>query len=197
MKAEVHGPDREKAPPPARVGDIVAIRGTGFLSRAILKATGNTVSHVGMIIAASPGPTLVIEALWRVKTRPLVLSLDGAEKAYLLSDHSLEEKQRNELVFNACKFSAEDYGWWALVLQGADAIFHTTFFTDRFAWGMDRHPICSYLVAKAYQSLGLTFGREKSRSITPADIYRFASTHPLVYSVTLIHEQDRQSDPAG
>jgi hypothetical protein len=170
--------------PPIQFGDILAIRGTGFFSRAILKATGNTVSHVGMIIAAAPGPTLVIEALWRVKTRPLILSIGDAEKAYILSDHSLNSDQRMTLVSNACVFSADGYGWWDIGLQAADAVCHTTLFTDRFAWKLNRHPICSYLVARAYQSIGLTFGREKAQSITPADIYNFASTHPKHYSVT-------------
>ena len=172
--------------PPVQIGDILAIRGTSFFARAILKATGNTVSHLGMIIAAAPGPDLVIEALWRVQTRPLPISIADAEKAYILSDHSLNPAQRNQLVSNACEFSADGYGWWDIGLQGADAIFHTTFFTDRFAWKLNRHPICSYLVARAYQQLGLTFGRTKVQSITPADVYNFAVQYPEIYSVTQI-----------
>jgi hypothetical protein len=180
------GQSTEDAIPALQVGDVLAIRGTTFFSRAILKTTGNTVSHVGMIIAREPGPTLVIEALWRVKTRPLEVSIADAEKAYILSDHSLSREQRNTLVSNACTFSAEGYGWGDILLQAADAIFRTTFFTDHFAWNLSRHPICSYLVAKAYQSLGLTFGREKLQSITPANIYNFATQHPKLYSVTEI-----------
>lgn len=172
--------------PGIHAGDILAIRGAGFLSRGILMATGNSVSHIGLIIAAPPGPTLVIEALWRVKTRPLSLSIAGAERAYILSDHSLAPDQRETLVSNACAFSAEAYGWWDIVLQAADAIFRTTFFTDHLSWSLGSHPICSYLVAKAYESLELTFGRKKLQSITPADIFNFASNHPKLYSVTQI-----------
>ncbi len=166
-------------------GDILAVRGTGFFSEGILKATGNTVSHVGMVIAPKPGP-LVIEALWRVKTRPLCLSIRDAEKAYILSDQSLTPGQRETLVLNACKFSADGYGWWDIGLQAADAVFHTTFFTDRLSFSLESHPICSYIVAKAYDSLGLTFGRKKLQSITPADIFNFASERHDLYTVTQI-----------
>lgn len=172
-------------PSTLQAGDILAIRGTGFFAEGILAATGNTVSHVGMVLAARPGP-LVIEALWRVKTRPLSLSIQGAEKAYILSDGSLTPDARDTIVINACTFSADGYGWWDIGLQAADALFHTTFFTDHLSWDLKGHPICSYLVAKAYSSLGLTFGSKKPQSITPADIFNFASQHPGIYTVTQI-----------
>lgn len=66
-----------KLPASLQAGDILAIRGTGFFARGILAATGNTVSHVGMVLAPTPGP-LAIEALWRVKTRPLSLSIQDS-----------------------------------------------------------------------------------------------------------------------
>jgi hypothetical protein len=185
-QAHAYGHALSNTMQPFHVGDIIAIRDRDFFSRAILKATDNTVSHVGMVIAADPGLTLVIEALWRVKTRPLQLSIDDAESAYILSDHSLGADERNKLVSYACTFSADGYGWWAIGWQAADAIFHTTFFTDHFSWKLNHHPICSYLVAKAYQELRLTFGRERLQSITPANIFNFASSHPEIYSVMQI-----------
>jgi len=172
-------------PASLQAGDILAIRGTGFFARGILAATGNTVSHVGMVLAPTPGP-LVIEALWRVKTRPLSLSIQDSEKAYILSDLSLTPSQRETVVLNACKFSADGYGWWDIGLQAADAVCHTTFFTGRLSWGLNSHPICSYLVAEAYVSLGLTFGRKTLQSITPADIFNFALQQPDIYTVTEI-----------
>ena len=172
-------------PASLQAGDILAIRGTGFFAQGILAATGNTVSHVGMVLAPAPGP-LVIEALWRVKTRPLSLSIQDSEKAYILSDLSLTPSQRETVVLNACKFSADGYGWWDIGLQAADAVCHTTFFTDRLSWGLEGHPICSYLVAAAYVSLGLTFGRKTLQSITPADIFNFALQQPDIYTVTEI-----------
>jgi len=172
-------------PSTLQAGDILAIRGIGFFARGILAATGNTVSHVGIVLAPRPGP-LVIEALWRVKTRPLSLSIEDADKAYILSDKSLTPDRRDSMVIDACKFSAEGYGWWDIGLQAADAVFRTTFFTDHLSWALKGHPICSYLVAKAYGSLGLTFGSKKPQSITPADIFDFASHHPAIYTVTQI-----------
>ena len=172
-------------PSTLQAGDILAIRGAGFFATGILAATGNSVSHVGIVLAPRPGP-LVIEALWRVKTRPLSLSIEDAEKAYILSDKSLTPDQRDSIVIGACKFSADGYGWWDIGLQAADAVLRTTFLTDHVSWDLKGHPICSYLVAKAYRSLGLTFGSKKPQSITPADIFNFATHHSAIYTVTQI-----------
>jgi hypothetical protein len=164
-----------------KAGDIVAVRGKGWLSRGILMATHGQVSHVGMLISAEP--VIVIEALSRVRTRPLAETLHEVEAAWILSDRSLTEAQRITLIERACLFSADGYGYAEIVKQALDAAFKTTWFTDNLSRRLDQHPICSYLVAKAYASIGLNFGAKRAESITPADIYRFALGHPDLYDV--------------
>jgi hypothetical protein len=176
--------------PTFQPGDILAIRGKGFFARGILAATGNTVSHVGMVTGTEPFVE-IIEALLRVKTRPIEESMADAEAAYLLQDLSISADQREAIVRRALEFSAADYGWADILLQLANAIFRTTWFTDHLTFGyLNQFPICSYLVAESYQTIGLTFGKEKEESITPADIYNFAEKHPSIYTVTKLDIQD-------
>lgn len=70
-------------------------------------------------------------------------------------------------ISRVLKFSAADDGWADILLQLANAIFRTTWFTDH-----------------------LTFGNKKEESIIPADIYNFAEKNPSIYTVTKLDTQD-------
>jgi hypothetical protein len=161
-------------------GDILAVRGRGWLSDNILKATGGKVSHVGMFVSIDP--PIIIEALTRVRTRPLAASLADVEAAWSLTDHSLTTRQRQQIIEAACSFSADAYGYPELGLQLLDALTRTTWWTDRLSWTLKGHPICSFLVAAAYGTVGLNFGK-LDQSVTPADIFRFAEAHPDIYGI--------------
>jgi hypothetical protein len=176
--------------PTFQPGDILAVRGKGFFAKGFLAATGNTVSHVGMVIGSEPF-VIVIEALLRVKTWPIEESISGAEASYLLQDLSLSMHKREAIVRRDCHFSASDYGWADILLPLANAVFRTTWFTDHLTFGLlNQFPICSFLVAESYKTIGLTFGKLKEESITPADIYNFARQHRSVYTVTNLDRQD-------
>lgn len=166
---------------PIAAGDIVAVRGAGFFARGILKATGNTVSHVGLL--TSTDPPLVVEALARVKTRELATTIAKAERAFILHDKSLTAWARRQIVGAAVVFSAEGYNWGDIALQGMDAIGRTTWFTDHLSIGLARDPICSYVVAAAYRAVNLSFGKVKDQSVRPSTIYYFARSHPEIYSI--------------
>lgn len=157
-------------------GDILAVRGSSWLSKRILAATGNTVSHVGLIIATEPIPT-VIEALTRVRTRPLDVSIATAESAWVLTDTSLTDDEREAIIRSALNFSADGYGYGDILLQGMNALTKSTWWTDHLAFGLAGKPICSYLVAAAYETQNRTFG-QLDKTTTPADIYNFARSHP-------------------
>jgi len=45
-------------------------------------------------------------------------------------------------------------------------------------------------VAESYKTTGLTFGKKKEESITPADIYNFAEKYPSIYTVTELDIQN-------
>ena len=155
-------------------GDILAVRGTSWLSRGILKATGNTVSHVGIITATSP-IIEVTEALIRVKTNPIDVSIadDDIEWAAVLQDKTLTDSERITIVEAALQFSSDSYNYGAILLQLLNSNFNTTWFTDHLSFGMNGRPICSYVAAESYSKTGRNFGVE-DRTTTPADIYEYS-----------------------
>lgn len=170
-------------------GDILAIRGNGFLGRAILRLTDAAVSHVGVIITASSPleNSLVIEALARVRTRVLSESIARATKAWVLSPLNATAEQRQLILERALTFSAHDYGYADLVLQLTDALTHGTWFTDHLTFGLlNQWPICSYVAGVAYQSAGLTFGKINDVSLTPGDIWNFAIRNQDKYRIRRI-----------
>jgi hypothetical protein len=137
-----------------------------LFARGILSATGNTVSQVGMVVGYRP--VIVIEALLRVKTRPIEEAVADAETAYLLQDLSLSTQRRETIVKRSCQFSADDYVWGDIVLQLANAISRTTWLTEHMTLGfLNQFPNCSYLVAESYKTICLTFGKQREESIAP------------------------------
>ena len=164
-----------------QAGDILVVRGTGFFSNAILRLTGNTVSHAGLVVSTSP-VILITEALWRVKTRPIQISISAAEHAYILQPKNLDSDKRSTMIFTASTFSADGYGVWDIVMQLLNLAFRTTWFTETDPW-VSQHPICSAVAANAYASAGLTFGKRSWKSLTPADLYNFAKSNPDKYAV--------------
>lgn len=164
-------------------GDILAIRGRGLISEGILKATGNTVSHVGMFLDNDPDP-IITEALYRVITHKLSVALENCDAAFLIHDKNLSDLARENLTAKAESFSAESYNYFDIGLQLLDALTQSRVFTTHLMWG--RWPICSYLVSAAYEeALALDFG-VSPKSCTPNDIYSFALNHPIVFDVQKI-----------
>lgn len=154
-------------------GDIVAIRGRGWLADHICQLTKSPVSHVGLVISATP--PVVIEALKRVKTNHLDTTIQDCDKAYLFSWTGLSDGLRDEIVYKALRMSAESYGYFDLVSQMFDSVLHTRMFTRLNWWWLKRFPICSFLVAESYSGL-IDFGVPEY-SITPGDIYNFCHTN--------------------
>lgn len=170
-------------------GDIIAVRGQGWLANGIVRAEygknppGCAVSHVGIITAADNDGIQVTEALSRVETHALSVTLANCQSAWIIQYKDLTGAQRLTIVNAALSFSGDDYGYGDLLLQGADALFGTSWFTDHLAWWLSRWPICSYVAAAAYDRIGITFGREED-SVKPSDIMQAGGPLPrLVWQI--------------
>jgi len=174
-------------------GDILAIRGRGWLADGIVKAEYGknpglySVSHVGLFLAQGDEHEIpvVIEALRKVTTNLLVESTRDAEHAYVLHDKSLADWQRSSILEIACQFSTADYGYIDLGAQYLDATFKTSWWTNRLTGYLAHRPICSYVVSAAYAAVRLDFGVDDC-SCKPSDIMSFALAHPEIYQVTQI-----------
>jgi hypothetical protein len=167
-----------------RPGDILAVRGSSWLSKRILAATGNTVSHVALVVCASPFP-VVIEAVDRVKTDDLDTCLSGAEAAWLLSDRTLTDAERAQVVHRALTFTAALYGGYQLPLQELDELTQTRFFTHYLNPWADVFPICSGLVADGYEVVNRRFG-VPDHSTRPSDIWLWAQANASTYATTKV-----------
>lgn len=113
------------------LADIIAIRGKGLISRLILTAEGpgSRASHIAALISVNP--PLIQEATHpRVRVRPLGDLLADAEDAYLISDKTLTDEQREKIVETMVTFSALPYSYWLIILHAFNTAFATTWFTD-------------------------------------------------------------------
>jgi hypothetical protein len=153
-------------------GDMILVRGKGWLARGILKATGcehDGPSHLAVAINDHE----CIEALTRVTRNPLTTTLKGCERAWVLSFTNLSDAERERIDHVALAMEGLSYGYVEIGLQLADSIFRTTWFTDRWSSNINRHPICSYVGARAYDVvLGQKFDKE-DQSVTPGDVWRY------------------------
>lgn len=146
-------------------GDLLAVQGKSWYSDAIRKATGDgPYSHIGVVVAVQPF-VIITEAVDRVRTRPLDVSVKDAVHAWILKP-PLTEMQRIIAVEKALSFDGDDYGWWDIALQGLDAAARTKWFAEHFA--EIKHPICSMLADLAEPEFGLD-----PKSVTPNDYAKF------------------------
>jgi len=168
----------------AKPGDIMGLRGSGWISDQICELTrpsspiiweGVAIewSHVGIVTAVAPF-VQVTEALTKVRTRPIDVSIAEAEFAWIAQLGALTDQQRAMLARKALSFSADDYGYADIGLQALDSVTRSRWFTQHFA--ERRFPICSMLDALDYDSIGIRLGISAS-SATPNDLARYVTTH--------------------
>jgi len=163
-------------------GDILGIRGEGWFSDAIDHLTGDAGwSHVGLILCVEdpPGP-VVIEALNRVETRPLSVSIAAARHAWAVTDNAITDDQRRAMLFKALSMTAEPYNYGAIMLQLLDAESRSRWFTEHFT--QTKMPICSMLDALAEEAADVR-PPVPADSITPNDYCRWVYSLPARFTI--------------
>ena len=158
-----------------RPGDIVFERSESWFGRAIRWFTRGRyepptrINHVGMIVSGRrSGEAEVVEALWRVVKRPLS-KMTGAIEVWGLDGGPWQEKALSE---KAESYIGRRYGWWKLIAHLIDCLL-TKIRGREVYWlrrllRLDEYPICSWLVAYAYQT------------IFPKDVHAFGIPAHLV-----------------
>lgn len=163
-------------------GDLIGVRGSGWLSRGIIRATApGPLSHIAIITATSPVPQTT-EALFRVQTHPLSVTLDGAIQAWLMRDLALTDDDRIAMVAAIERYSADSYGYMDIGWQALDAVFQTRWFTAHLA--TEGQPICSMLAALGYRATSHPLDEAVSdKSITPNDCWRIWMANASRYRI--------------
>ena len=165
-----------------KAGDIVLVRGKGWFANRILAVASEldgelaAVSHAGIFICEKH----VIEALF---SRGVVTSLyphdfSGVDYA-IASPKNITEYEREILALTALTFSSKTYGYLKIVGQLLDYLTKSRWFTRGNITG---DPICSYVVAESYRTIGKDFDVDAA-SATPDDIWDFVTTNPDKYEV--------------
>lgn len=171
------------------VGDIVFTRGDSILARAIRWAERgpgeppSETNHVGVITkAGSLVGAEVTEALWRVTTSPMHKYHKNGKVA-VFRPLNVEDEDLEEIRAEALSHVGETYGWWKLIFHLLARVTGIKRFKQVFF--IDSRPICSMLVALAYEKAGFTFG-VSGRSADPDEMMDFCLSHagkyyPVIY----------------
>jgi hypothetical protein len=175
------------------IGDIVFTASTGFLGRAIRWATRGKgepkteANHVGLI--TTPGTVLsarITEALWKVTTSSLYDRYHKKGKVAVFRPRNLSVKDKVTVMNEVLLHRGQRYGWWKIILQfGRNKLGQEWMGKVMF---VDSRPICSFLVALAFEKAGYTFGVE-GRSADPDDMMDFCLTHDDKYEVIHLMEE--------
>ena len=167
--------------------DIFFTRGEHWLSRKIRELTRSDgesptiANHVGII--GYEGYELKawgIEAINAgVKFHQLYDRYGHQGEISVFRPINLSENESNTIFAEACKLINRPYGWGKIALHALDYCIGNKYLFRRAA-KIDKFPICSYLVAKAFQAAGKEFGVSE-REASPDDIWDFVLKHPKKY----------------
>lgn len=163
-------------------GDIFFTKGTSWFARAIrfFSRTGGEskteVNHVGMVVV--PGTVEyaeIVEALSTVKRRRFRV-YKNKKTLVAVYRPRLPFETRSFAGGNADRYVGRKYGWIKIIAHFLDWCIGGRYFFRRFAF-MDRYPICSWVVAYAYNKAGYSFGIEPGAA-SPDDIWDYIQDHP-------------------
>jgi hypothetical protein len=169
-------------------GDIFLTQGDSFVSKAIrffTRSTGESrtmVNHVGVVTSAGPvEDAKVVEALSKVKRRKLSKYKGGKTKVAVFRPVGLDDNEISNIVVYANKQVGKDYGYVKIVAHLLDWCLGGVYVFRKMA-RMEKYPICSWLVAYAYDEVGQDFGVEPWAA-DPDHIWDYVTQSPLYTQV--------------
>jgi hypothetical protein len=170
-------------------GDIVLIRGSGCISSSIryfTKSFGESrtlVNHCAIVVEnGTLNKAVIVEALTKVKKHSLWIRYGPPSNALVtvFRPRNLSLYETDRVVITALQQVGKTYGYTKLVAHLLDWCLCGAYVFRRIA-DSENYPICSWLVAHAYASVGKSFGVEIGKA-TPDDIFDFCLENPHIYS---------------
>lgn len=153
-------------------GDIVFVHGRGWFASLIRRFTRSSgepetwANHVEIMV----NPYQVIGALWRVLMRPIRLAYPDPSTIRIYRHTGLTEQQRWAVAREALVYRNRPYGVAKILAHAADWALGGRYVFRRLI-RVDRYPICSYVVGKAYdRAIGYRFG-VPAKAASPDDIW--------------------------
>jgi len=172
-------------------GDVVFTRGDTLLGFAIRRFTRDAeeaptkVNHVGVI--TEPGTihhAQLVEALERVeKHTPYAKYGRSRKQEVTIFRPKLTQPQVDTIVSYAEAQVGKKYGYHKLLLHALRRTKARRVIDKWWSRGsLDKYPICSYLVARAFSKAGLDFGVSANLA-TPDDMWDFCVMRPDKYEL--------------
>lgn len=163
-------------------GDIVLTASNSFLARAIRwcerspKEAKSLYNHTGLI---GNGGTLrdctIIEALWRTEEHSLLKEYGGkSDIVAIFRRIDIGASETAKVVARARTYLGKKYGWWKIPAHGIDALVSRAIGKrvsplKHILW-IESRPICSLVVADAYDELDIRFCGTSPTECQPDDI---------------------------
>jgi len=165
-------------------GDIFLTRGHGFVSRAIrfftrhLGESRTKVNHVGLVVlTGSLRDAVVVEALHKVQRHRLWDEYgDTDDEVAVYRPIGLLRTELQKVVVVANGMVGRDYGYGKIVLHALDWALQGAYVFRRLGQ-MEDYPICSWLVANAFGTVGVHFGVQPGAA-SPDDIWDHVTSSP-------------------
>lgn len=161
-------------------GDLIFTHGGGLISAAIREAEqgpGEAPSYANHV-AGFTSPDTVTEALWTVQTTLYDKWRADGTPFQVWRCLALTGEQRLAVAQAALSYLGRDYGWWKLGLHLGDALLSKMAGREVYAlrrcMSDGRYPICSWVWAYAYDTLGLRFGVDPNEA-QPDDMHDYVS----------------------
>lgn len=158
-------------------GDIVFTRATGLFAamlRAVQRRRGEqptSIDHCGVVVVAGTvRDALIVEAEARVMRRTIAEGHANARVAVYRCVVA-HKPVREQIAAAAERYVGRGYGYVKGVLHILDWAIGGRYVFRRFA-GMDRYPICSWVVAHACAETGISFGVDVAEA-QPDDIWDY------------------------
>ena len=151
-----------------------------FFTRRIGEAP-TRVNHAGMILhGGGLRAAWIVEALRTVVCRSLLKAYANRKNdVAVYRCRGLDGRQRQALAEAARVYIGRRYGYVKIVAHALDWVLQGAYVFRRFT-GMDRYPICSWLVAQAYSKQGLNFGVAPGAA-SPDDLWDFVTKRTDLY----------------
>jgi hypothetical protein len=123
----------------------------------------------------------VVEALLKVEEHPLWTQYGppARDAVAVFRPLNLSSEDVDKVVREARDHVGEKYGFGKLVLHFLDWCLLGAYVFRRLGTS-ERYPICSWLVADAFEAVGKRFGKDKCQA-QPDDIWDFVTSHPKKY----------------
>jgi hypothetical protein len=178
-------------------GDIGLTRGVKRLARIIRvcqRSKGELPSIVNHALTSADYQigkcAMIIEALDTVKYHDLYERYgDTSEMVSMFRHRHLTDSQRRAVAEKAKSYVGRKYGYLKIGAHlgdyGLSRLFgHEVYFCRRIA-GIDKYPICSWVVAFAYAEIGVLFLGKKPGFVEPDDIWDEVTKHPETWENVL------------